>query len=67
MEITTRFFVAYSSESDAWFRFRRGRSYEGIGLCFSRSSLLFSEHHGYTKYWKLPFGWRVNILNRYKD
>jgi len=41
-----------------WFRFRC------IGFSIKRTPLVFSERNGYTKYWRLPFGWRLSKLRR---
>lgn len=36
----------------------------GVGFVIRRDALMFSERYGYTKYLRLPFGWRANWLRR---
>jgi hypothetical protein len=47
----------FSSEV-IWFRIGR----TGPGFAFKRSSILFSERYGYTKWIPLVFGWRLCLL-----
>jgi len=50
-------------KSGLWVRF--GKS-PGNGFSINRSQLLFSERYGYTKIYKLPFGWKFKFLKRRK-
>jgi len=45
------------SGSGFWFRI-----FWGYGLHFTNGKMRFSERHGYEKFLRLPFGWRIKIL-----
>jgi len=52
----------FTSKNLIWIRV----GYLKYGIAIKRTPLLFSERYGYTKYFGLPFGWRIEIL-RAKD
>jgi len=53
-----RIFSGYKGRYVTWFRIF------GFGLFFTKWEPVFSERHGYKKRLRLPFGWRVGVLNR---
>ena len=53
-----RIFCGHRGRYVTWFRIF------GFGLSFTKAAALFGERQGYKKRLRLPFGWRVEILNR---
>ncbi len=51
-----KIFSYYISKDLCWFKIYKW------GISISREPLRFSERNGYTKYLKLPFGWRATIM-----
>ena len=48
----------FTSKNFKWIRI----GWIKYGIVLKKTPLLFSERYGYTKYLKLPFCWRIEIL-----